>query len=202
MCMPQHHAPPGALQNSESPIVAASREETRPSTVQEATTLPQTETTKPTQLYNVDVFLAPDVVNARMDVVQTADALDKMSDTETRRGLSPTSLSPPASCKLGDIAVNEDISVVPNNRRNRSVKPDIEESCKDRQRINKSSSYKPRRKRLMGYQVDFENIPLDGDNPSPMMNMKHLCRMLLQTGRIRTLGDQVTRDGMIYITSD
>jgi hypothetical protein len=137
-----------------------------------------------------------------MDVVETADALDRMSDTQTRRGLSPTRFSPPASCELGKIAVNEEISVVPNYRRNHSVKPDIKESCKDRRRINKLSSYKPRRKRLMGYQVDFENISLDGDNSGPIMDMKRLCSMLLQTGRIRTLGDQVTRDGMIYIKSD
>ncbi|KAG1741028.1 hypothetical protein EDD22DRAFT_959104 [Suillus occidentalis] len=202
MCMPQHHAQAGALRASESPIVAASRVDATPSAVQEVTALPPTQTTQSTPLYHIDVFPEPDVVNAEGVGAETADALDRMSDTQTRRGLSPTSFLPPASCKLGKIAVNEEISVVPNYRRNHSVKPDIKESCKDRVRINKSFSYKPRRKRLMGYQVDFENISLDGDNSGPIMNMKRLCSMLLQTGRIRTLGDQVTRDGMIFIKSD
>jgi hypothetical protein len=49
----------------------------------------------------------------------------------------------------------------------------------------------------MGYQVDFENIPVD--DSTPLMNMERLQSMLLQTGRIRTLGDKVTGDGMIYI---
>jgi hypothetical protein len=198
--MPQHQEPAGALQVFESPIFAASQVEVIPSAVQEATTPPPTETAKPTPLCNDDVFLAPDFVKTGMDARETSGALDNVSDTQKRIEVSPTSLSPPASCKLRNIAVSEKTSVVHKDKRNDSVEPDIGESRKDRQRTNKSSSCKPHRKRLMGYQVDFENIPFD--DGAPFMTMGHLHSMLLQTGRIRTLGDKVTADGMIYIMSD
>jgi hypothetical protein len=53
--------------------------------------------------------------------------------------------------------------------------------------------------RIMGYQVDFENIPIES---GPLMIMGRAMSMLLRTGRIRTLGDEVTKDGSIYIMSD
>lgn len=198
--MPQHQEPAGALQAAEFPIFSAFQCEETPSAVQKPTTSPTTETPKTAPSRNVDVFLAPDVGKTRMDAGETADAFDKMSVTLTKSGEPPASLSPSASRKLGKIAVDEKTSAVPNDKSNRSVQPDIRESSNRMQRIDKSSSYKPHRKRLMGYQVDFENIAVD--NGAPLMTMGYLRKMLLQTGRIRTLGDEVTRDGSIYIMSD
>lgn len=112
-------------------------------------------------------------------------------------------------------------STVQNGKRNHAVALDIRESHEKGPSIKRSSSRriskdsskildaslsqsidKKRRPRLMGYEVDFENIPAKGESPSPMMNMSRLRSMLLRTGRIRTLGDKVTKDGSIYIMSD
>ncbi|KAG2365350.1 hypothetical protein BDR07DRAFT_1481468 [Suillus spraguei] len=65
-----------------------------------------------------------------------------------------------------------------------------------------SASGKKRKRPLMGYQVDFENMHNAGTFTGPFMNMRRLHAMMLRTGRIRTLGDEVTRDGSIYIMSD
>ncbi|KAG2047878.1 hypothetical protein BDR06DRAFT_976402 [Suillus hirtellus] len=54
---------------------------------------------------------------------------------------------------------------------------------------------KKHRRRLMGYQVDFENIVSGG----PSMSMGRLQSILLRTGRVRTLGDEVTKDGRIFM---
>ncbi|KAG2343808.1 hypothetical protein BDR05DRAFT_999720 [Suillus weaverae] len=183
MRVPQHRRPAGALRVSEYTVFVASEVEATSSAVQQATAPPPMETATPTPLHNVDVSLALDFVSTRRDAEEAADPLENMIDTQKRRA-------------------NEKTSAVPNDKRNHSVVPDIGESRNDRQRIKKSTLCKPHKKRFMGYQVDFENIPVDGGTPSPLMNMAHLSRMLLQTGRIRTLGDKVTRDGMIYIMSD
>lgn len=120
--------------------------------------------------------------------------------------------------------VNKDERVrssVPNGKRNRAVALNIRESHEEGPSIRRSSSRrtskdsskildaslsqsidKKRRPRLMGYEVDFENIPAKNESPSPMMNMSRFRNMLLRTGRIRTLGDKVTKDGSIYIMSD
>ncbi|KAG2345533.1 hypothetical protein BDR05DRAFT_112727 [Suillus weaverae] len=112
-------------------------------------------------------------------------------------------------------------STLPNGKRNHAVTPDIMESHKESPSIKQLSSRriskdlsqvldaslsqnidKKRRIRLMGYQVDFENIPAKAESSSPLMSMGRLRTTLLRTGRIRTLGDEVTRDGSIYIMSD
>ncbi|KAG1862501.1 hypothetical protein DFJ58DRAFT_912521 [Suillus subalutaceus] len=112
-------------------------------------------------------------------------------------------------------------STVPNGKGNHAVALDIKESHKESPSIKQSSSRriskdlsqmldasfsrsidKKRRTRLMGYLVDFEDIPAKAESSSPMMNMLRCRTMLLRTGRIRTLGDKVTRDGSIYILSD
>lgn len=62
--------------------------------------------------------------------------------------------------------------------------------------------HKKRKTRLLGYQVDFDDIPVDVKAPNTWMNMRHIRTILLRTGRIRTLGDEVIRDGSIYTRSD
>ncbi|KAG1808237.1 uncharacterized protein BJ212DRAFT_1303113 [Suillus subaureus] len=112
-------------------------------------------------------------------------------------------------------------STVPNGKGNHAITLDIMESHKESPSIKQSSSCriskdlsqvldasfsrsinKKRRTRLMGYQVDFEDIPAKAESSSPMMNLGRCRTMLLRSGRIRTLGDKVTRDGSIYIMSD
>ncbi|KAG2063375.1 hypothetical protein BDR04DRAFT_1163813 [Suillus decipiens] len=66
----------------------------------------------------------------------------------------------------------------------------------------RAASGKKRRTRLMGYKVDFENMRNTDSSIGPFMNMGRLRAVMLRTGRIRTLGDEVTRDGSIYIMSD
>jgi len=56
---------------------------------------------------------------------------------------------------------------------------------------------KKRRTRLLGYEVDFDHPPT-GQVPNTMMNMRKIRTILLRTGRIRTLGDEVTRDENLY----
>ncbi|KAG1719298.1 hypothetical protein EDB19DRAFT_2030420 [Suillus lakei] len=109
-------------------------------------------------------------------------------------------------------------STVPNGKRDHAVRSLIRESHKESPSIQQSSSRrisedlsqaldaslslsinKKRKTRLMGYQVDFEDIPV---KVGPSMSMGLLRTILLRTGRIRTLGDEVTRDGSIYIRSD
>jgi hypothetical protein len=112
-------------------------------------------------------------------------------------------------------------STVPNGKRNHAVALDVTESHSESPNIKQSSSRriskdlsqvldaplsqsinKKRRIRLKGYQVDFENISAKAESTSPLMSMGYLRTNLLRTGRIRTLGDEVTRDGRIYIMSD
>jgi len=112
-------------------------------------------------------------------------------------------------------------STVLNGKRNHAVTLDIRESHKESPSIRQSSSRriskdssqvqdtsfsrsidKKLRTRLMGFQVDFEDIPIKAGSSSPMMNMERCRTILLRTGRIRTLGDKVTKDGSIYILSD
>ncbi|OJA08685.1 hypothetical protein AZE42_01178 [Rhizopogon vesiculosus] len=62
--------------------------------------------------------------------------------------------------------------------------------------------YKKRKPRLLGFQADFDHIPVDVEAPNPRMTMRQIRTILLRTGRIRTLGDEVTRDGSIYSRSD
>ncbi|KAG2036056.1 hypothetical protein BDR03DRAFT_1000655 [Suillus americanus] len=112
-------------------------------------------------------------------------------------------------------------SVVPNGKGNHAVTLDIRASHKESPSIKQSLSRriskdlsqalgaslsqsidKKRRTRLMGYQADFEDIPAKSESSSPVMYMARCRAMLLRTGRIRTLGDKVTRDGSIYIMSD
>jgi hypothetical protein len=62
--------------------------------------------------------------------------------------------------------------------------------------------HKKRKTRLQGYQVDFDHMPIDAQGSNPRMNMRHIRTILLRTGRIRTLGDEVVRDGSIYTKSD
>jgi hypothetical protein len=71
----------------------------------------------------------------------------------------------------------------------------------DRGILQQSASVKKHKTRLMGYQVDFEDIAMQGDSSSPCMTMGRVRDILLRTGRIRTLGDEVTKDGSIYIMS-
>jgi protein required for attachment to host cells len=112
-------------------------------------------------------------------------------------------------------------STVLDGKRNHAVTLDIRESHKESPSIRQSSSRriskdssqvqdtsfsrsidKKLRTRLMGFQVDFEDIPIKAESSSPMMNMERCRTILLRTGRIRTLGDKVTKDGSIYILSD
>ena len=60
---------------------------------------------------------------------------------------------------------------------------------------------KKRRTRLLGYEVDFDHPP-PGQAPNTWMNMRQIRTILLRTGRIRTLGDEVTRDERIYTKSE
>ena len=54
--------------------------------------------------------------------------------------------------------------------------------------------------RLANLVVDFERIDLGKRVPTPMVDMdKDIKSMLLRTGRIRTLGEEVERDGSVYI---
>jgi len=113
------------------------------------------------------------------------------------------------------------ISTVPNGKRNHAIALDVTESHRESPSTKQSSSRriskdlsqaldvslsqsinKKRRIRLKGYQVDFENISVKTESSSPLMTMGYLRTNLLRTGRIRTLGDEVTRDGSIFIRSD
>ncbi|KAG2750218.1 hypothetical protein P692DRAFT_201853939 [Suillus brevipes Sb2] len=112
-------------------------------------------------------------------------------------------------------------STIPNGKRNHAVALDVTESHRESPNTKQSSSRmiskdlsqvldaslsqsinKKRRIRLKGYQVDFENISVKAESSSPVMTMGYLRTNLLRTGRIRTLGNEVTRDGNIYIRSD
>ncbi|KAH7921399.1 hypothetical protein BV22DRAFT_1198227 [Leucogyrophana mollusca] len=57
-----------------------------------------------------------------------------------------------------------------------------------------------RRANLAGFVVDFERIP----TPPGVQRMSwmDIQKVLLRTGRIRTLGDEVEADGSVYLTSD
>ncbi|KAG0707358.1 hypothetical protein DFH29DRAFT_25482 [Suillus ampliporus] len=111
-------------------------------------------------------------------------------------------------------------SSVPNGKKNYAVKSVTRASHRDSPSIEQSSSraiskfisqiqdaslsqtaVKKRRRPLLGFQVDFDSIPTPPGSPNPFVSMRKLRAILLRTGRIRTLGEEVTRDGTIFDNS-
>lgn len=63
-----------------------------------------------------------------------------------------------------------------------------------------STAFQLSKPRLANLVVDFERIDLGKRVPIPMMDMdKDIKSMLLRTGRIRTLGKKVEKNGNVYI---
>jgi hypothetical protein len=57
--------------------------------------------------------------------------------------------------------------------------------------------------RLANFRVDFENVDLGKEILMPRLDWKRdVQNVLLRTGRIRTLGEQVERDGSVYINQE
>ncbi|KAL4073958.1 hypothetical protein J3A83DRAFT_2650943 [Scleroderma citrinum] len=68
-------------------------------------------------------------------------------------------------------------------------------------RVRSSQSCR-RLPRLAGLAVDFTQIPCGSKHPRPRMTWADFQGILLRTGRIRTLGEEVERDGSIYLSND
>ncbi|KAG1732255.1 uncharacterized protein EDB91DRAFT_1251888 [Suillus paluster] len=112
-------------------------------------------------------------------------------------------------------------STVSNGKRNHAVKSVIRESHRESPRVGQSISStisndisqikdaslsqtngKKCKRRLLGFEIDFDHIPTPTESPNPLLSMGKMRTILLRTGRVRTLGDEVTKDGSIFVRSD
>ncbi|KAG1895510.1 uncharacterized protein F5891DRAFT_1175555 [Suillus fuscotomentosus] len=214
---------------SGSPSFSLSQSEVIPSIVPRTIS---GEPTSQAPSHNAEAWKAPSFMSSRKGKGKAIEVLDKTSGIYKRRRASPTFSSPLASHKRGKNVVdetepgparpvNEDERAISTVKSNHAVTLDIRQSHEETPNIRQSSSRriskdlsqvrdallsqsidKKRRIRLMGYQVDFENIPVKAESSSPMLSLGRLHSILLRTGRVRTLGDVVTRDGSIFMKSD
>lgn len=214
---------------SGSPSFSLSQSEVIPSIVPRTIS---GEPTSQAPSHNAEAWKAPSFMSSRKGKGNAIEVLDKTSGIYKRRRASPTFSSPLASHKRGKNVVdetepgparpvNEDERAISTVKSNHAVTLDIRQSHEETPNIRQSSSRriskdlsqvrdallsqsidKKRRIRLMGYQVDFENIPVKAESSSPMLSLGRLHSILLRTGRVRTLGDVVTRDGSIFMKSD
>ncbi|KAF9241559.1 hypothetical protein BU15DRAFT_73285 [Melanogaster broomeanus] len=66
-----------------------------------------------------------------------------------------------------------------------------------------SQSQRRSKGRLANFLVDFENVDLGKEIPVPTLDWKRdVQSVLLRTGRIRTLREEVERDGSVYINQE
>lgn len=215
---------------SGSPSLSLSQSEVVSSSIPQTTSPPPGDPTSRAPSHDAEAWKAPSFMNSckAIEVLDKTSETHKrrrasptssspLASHKRRKILADETLEPgPAA------PVNKDErarSIVPNDRRDHAVTLDVTESHRESPSIKQSSSRriykdlsqvldtslsqsinKKRRIRLKGYQVDFESIPAKAS--SPLMSVGYLRTNLLRTGRIRTLGDEVTRDGSIYIRSD
>ncbi|KAG2146004.1 uncharacterized protein EDB93DRAFT_496756 [Suillus bovinus] len=210
--------------------LSLSQSEVIPSVTRRTTSPPPGKPTSGAPSHDAEAWKAPSFMSSRKGKGKAIEVPDETSETRKRRRASPTSSSPLASHKRRKIVVDETVepgparpvtkdekasATAPNGKRNKNVTQKETPTMKQTssRRISKvlsqvrdallsQSTNKKRRTRLMGYQVDFENIPARAKTSSPVMSLGRLRTILLRTGRIRTLGDAVTKDGRIFIRSD
>jgi len=180
-------------------------------------------------LHDAEAWKQPSFMSARKGEGGAAKLNGKPSEVHKRRRLSPRSSSPLASQKRRKILVEQTIEHQPRNEDEKSTSS-IQNKKRDCTMESKKSSsiqqlslprvsrdasqsqdassgprqpgHKKRKTRLLGYQVDFYHLPIEVDAPNMLMNMRHLRTILLRTGRIRTLGDEVIREENIYTEFD
>lgn len=179
-------------------------------------------------LHDAEAWKQPSFMNARKGEGGARELNEKPSEVHKRKRLSPRSSSSLASQKRRKILDEKMIEPQPRNEGEKStssvqikrrdyaveskespsilqlslprVSRDVSQS-QDASSGRRQPGHKKPKTRLLGYQVDFYHLPIK-DTPNMLMNMRHMRTILLRTGRIRTLGDEVIREGSIYTKFD
>ncbi|KAH7888725.1 hypothetical protein F5I97DRAFT_1854917 [Phlebopus sp. FC_14] len=87
--------------------------------------------------------------------------------------------------------------------RMRSSKHSEVESYVQKKPCERGRSDPSAKPRLAGFSVDIDNMELGRERPRLRLDWTHDVQSVwLRTGRIRTLGEEVERDGSVYITQD